>query len=198
MSFPIFPLNGVVLFPKTTLPLNIFEKRYIAMVDYALANNRLIGMIQTKNDGNLFNIGCLGKIITFNETSDGRYLISLEGLNCYEIIKELPKENLFRQVDANIIENTNQNEYDEDKSNQKKLLEKYKIYIEKNKIKLDIIELDSLKIGQLVKFITMVSPFSDSEKQMCLETKNIIDFAEKLISILDIYSKNSEENKTIN
>ena len=109
MSFPIFPLNGVVLFPKTTLPLNIFEKRYIAMVDYALANNRLIGMIQTKNDGNLFNIGCLGKIITFNETSDGRYLISLEGLNCYEIIKELPKENLFRQVDANIIENTNQN-----------------------------------------------------------------------------------------
>ena len=98
----------------------------------------------------------------------------------------------------NIIENTNQNEYDEDKSNQKKLLEKYKIYIEKNKIKLDIKELDSLKIGQLVKFITMVSPFSDSEKQMCLETKNIIDFAEKLISILDIYSKNSEENKTIN
>ena len=115
MNFPIFPLNGVVLFPKTTLPLNIFEKRYIAMVDYALANNRLIGMIQTKDDGNLFNIGCLGKIITFNETSDGRYLISLEGLNCYEIIKELPKENLFRQVDANIIENTNQNEYDEDK-----------------------------------------------------------------------------------
>ena len=75
MHIPIFPLNGAVLFPKTNLPLNIFEDRYIAMVDYALPKNRLIGMIQSKNNGELFNIGCLGKIVGFNETNDWRYLI---------------------------------------------------------------------------------------------------------------------------
>ena len=89
MHFPIFPLNGAILFPKTNLPLNIFEKRYIAMVDYALANKRQIGMIQTRENGELFEIGCLGKINSFNETADGRYLISLEGINCFRINKEL-------------------------------------------------------------------------------------------------------------
>ena len=87
MHFPIFPLNGAVLFPKTNLPLNIFEDRYIAMVDHALSKDRLIGMIQSKNNGDLFNIGCLGKIISFNETNDGRYLINLKGISCFILKK---------------------------------------------------------------------------------------------------------------
>ena len=88
MYIPIFPLNGAVLFPKTNLPLNIFEDRYIAMVDYALSKDRLIGMIQSKNTGELFNIGCLGKIIGFNETNDGRYLINLQGISCFVLKKK--------------------------------------------------------------------------------------------------------------
>ena len=110
MISPIFPLNGAVLFPKTTLPLNIFEKRYLAMVDYAFANQRIIGMIQKKESGSLFKIGCLGKIISFNETADGRYLISLEGINCFKVNKELEKKRLFRMVDGKIFENKKHNQ----------------------------------------------------------------------------------------
>ena len=79
MEIPIFPLNGAVLFPGTSLPLNIFEKRYIEMVDYALSKERCIGMIQSDEKNNLYNIGCIGKIHSFSETTDGRYLISLQG-----------------------------------------------------------------------------------------------------------------------
>ena len=87
MQFPVFSLNGAVLFPETNLPLNIFEPRYIQMVDYALLNNRLIGMIQKRENDNLFDIGCLGKITNFSEKHDGRYEINLEGLYCFKIIK---------------------------------------------------------------------------------------------------------------
>ena len=80
MEFPVFPLNGAILFPETNLPLNIFEQRYIQMVDYALANNRTIGMIQNKDNNEFFKVGCLGKITSFNETDDGRYQINLKGL----------------------------------------------------------------------------------------------------------------------
>ena len=91
MEIPIFPLNGAVLFPGTSLPLNIFEKRYIEMVDYALSKERCIGMIQSDEKDELYNIGCIGKIHSFSETTDGRYLISLQGTNCFKVKKELKK-----------------------------------------------------------------------------------------------------------
>ena len=89
MKIPIFPLNGAIIFPKTNLPLNIFEKRYIDMIDYSLSNNRLIGMIQHKESGELYNIGCYGRITAFNETPNKRYLINLEGVSCFKVIKEI-------------------------------------------------------------------------------------------------------------
>ena len=92
MNFPVFPLNGAILFPNTNLPLNIFEEKYIDMVDYALSHNRLIGMIQTQENKDLFKIGCLGKITNFTETSDGRYQINLEGINRFKIKKILNKK----------------------------------------------------------------------------------------------------------
>ena len=91
MNFPIFPLNGAILFPNTNLPLNIFEDRYIDMVDYALSHKRLIGMIQTKKNEDFFTIGCLGKITNFTETSDGRYQINLEGINRFRVKKIFEK-----------------------------------------------------------------------------------------------------------
>ena len=100
MEIPIFPLNGAVLFPGTSLPLNIFEKRYIEMVDYALSKERYIGMIQSDKKNKLYNIGCIGKIHSFSETTDGRYLISLQGTNCFKIKKELEKKYKFRLVEA--------------------------------------------------------------------------------------------------
>jgi Lon protease-like protein len=89
MEIPIFPLNGAVLFPGTSLPLNIFEKRYIEMVDYALSKERYIGMIQSDEKNKLYNIGCIGKIHSFSETTDGRYLISLQGTNCFKVKKDI-------------------------------------------------------------------------------------------------------------
>ena len=95
MILPIFPLNGAVLFPGTNLPLNIFEDRYIDMIDFALTKDRKIGMIQSNESNQIYSVGCVGKINSFNETSDGRYLISLQGLTCFEVQKEIEtKKNL--------------------------------------------------------------------------------------------------------
>ena len=105
MKIPIFPLNGAILFPKTNLPLNIFEERYIDMVDYSLAGDRLIGMVQYKEKSELYNVGCYGKITVFNETPDGRYLINLEGINCFKIIKEINTEHKFRICEIEIFDN---------------------------------------------------------------------------------------------
>ncbi len=105
MELPIFPLNGAVLFPGTSLPLNIFENRYIEMIDYSLARSRFIGMIQKNNNSDLYKIGCIGKIHSFSETNDGRYLISLQGTSCFKVIKEKEKKYNFRIVDAEVLSN---------------------------------------------------------------------------------------------
>jgi len=103
MRFPVFPLNGAILFPETNLPLNIFEDRYIQMVDYALSHNRIIGMIQKKENNNFFNIGCLGKITNFTETESGRYQINLKGLNRFSFKKIVKSDYKFITIDADII-----------------------------------------------------------------------------------------------
>ena len=101
-KIPVFPLSNFIIFPNTTVPLNIFEPRYIQMVDDCMKGNRLIGMIQPKKTGslkkpNLYSTGCAGKITSFNETEDGRYLIVLNGVCRYEIISELETDKLYRE-----------------------------------------------------------------------------------------------------
>ena len=198
MEVPIFPLNGAVLFPGTSLPLNIFEKRYIEMVDYALSKERCIGMIQSDEKDNLYNIGCVGKIHSFSETTDGRYLISLQGISCFKVRKELEKKHKFRLIEAEMLE------FDEDKNfineNQKNnLLEKYNQYIKLKKINLNLKEIQKIDFNQIIKFIAMISPFSDIEKQVLLETKNLSDFYKKLQSILELeIVEDNNNNKTIN
>ena len=198
MELPIFPLNGAVLFPETSLPLNIFEKRYIDMIDFSLAREREIGMIQTTNNGELFKIGCVGRINSFNETNDGRYLISLQGLNCFEVIEEINADYSFRVVKANVIKSRNNDEGElniDDKSN---ILNKYKKYILSKKINIDLSEIDGIEIYQLMKFIAMISPFKNIEKQALLETNNVKDFYYKLLSIIDFDIASEFENKTLN
>ena len=198
MELPIFPLNGAVLFPETSLPLNIFEKRYIDMFDYSLARERKIGMIQTMKNGELYKVGCIGKIHSFNETNDGRYLISLQGLNRFEVIQEIVADYSFRVVRANVIKNIN--EEDDKLSDDEKLniLKKYKKYITSKKINIDLSEIDGIEIYQLMKFISMISPFKDIEKQALLETNNVRDFYYKLLSIIDFDIAGEFENKTLN
>ena len=198
MELPIFPLNGAVLFPETSLPLNIFEKRYIDMVNYSLAREREIGMIQTMSNGDLYKIGCIGKIHSFNETNDGRYLISLQGLNCFEVVKEIHVDYSFRIVRANVIKSVNKDNNKLDNDKKLNILEKYKKYISLKKINIDLSEIDGIEIYQLMKFIAMISPFKDIEKQALLETDNVEDFYYKLLSIIDFDIASELGNKTLN
>ena len=197
MQIPIFPLNGAVLYPETNLPLNIFEDRYIEMVEYALSNKRLIGMIQTDEKENLFKVGCLGKITSFNETKDGRYLINLEGMNLFLLKKEIKSNFKFRMIEATSIEYSS-DKHDIDVTIKKSLLSKYSKYIKTKKIDLNISELEKLTAKQLAKLIAMVSPFDHVDKQMLLEITIPNEFCKKLISILDIELVNQSAEKTIN
>ena len=197
MEIPIFPLNGAVLFPGTSLPLNIFEERYIEMIDYALSKERCVGMIQSDEKNNLYNIGCVGKIHSFSETTDGRYLIGLQGTKCFRVKKELEKIHKFRLIEAEILE------FEEDKNsiNEKQknsLLEKYSKYIKVKEINLNLKEIQNIDFNQIIKFIAMISPFSDIEKQVLLETKNLNDFYKKLHSILELEIVEDNNSKTIN
>ena len=198
MYIPIFPLNGAVLFPRTNLPLNIFEDRYIAMVDYALSKDRLIGMIQSKNTGELFNIGCVGKIISFNETNDGRYLINLEGINCFVIKKEIAKQHNFRIVDAMILENNDKKNHKLKSELKNKILDSFRRYIKEKNININLNEITNIQTEQLAKFIAMVSPFDDIDKQMLLEITETEEFCEKLLSILEIDTANPSQEKILN
>ncbi len=197
MELPIFPLNGAVLFPGTSLPLNIFEQRYLDMVNYSLARERFIGMIQTNDNDELYSIGCVGKIHSFNETNDGRYLISLQGVNCFKVINELEPSFAFRLVDAEIIEN-----YDDKNNfieNQKvNLLNKYKEYIKIKNINLSVQEIEGIEMVQLIKFIAMVSPFNNIDKQALLEAKSSVEFYNKLKSIIELEIAGNFQNNTLN
>ena len=197
MELAIFPLNGAVLFPGTSLPLNIFENRYIDMVNYSLARDRFIGMIQTDTNNKLYKIGCVGKIHSFSETNDGRYLISLQGTNCFKVIRELEPNYSFRIIEADLI-SINDEIYKLNNKQKNNLLKKYKEYIKIKNINLNLEEIEGIEIEQIIKFIGMVSPFKNEDKQVLLETKNLIDFYTKLMSILELEILGDFTNNTIN
>lgn len=200
MKIPIFPLNGAVLFTKTNLPLNIFEKRYLDMVDHALSTNRFIGMIQTKDDETLYEIGCLGKIVGFNETSDNRYLINLFGKSYFRVNSEDTSKHKFRIINAEILDQKEtKNKEEKIKKFNIDLIDTYKAYVKNNNIDINTKEIELIEDIELrAKFIAMVSPFSTQEKQALLEKYEIDSFCETLISILNLYSTGQKETKSIN
>ena len=197
MQFPVFPLNGAILFPNTNLPLNIFEKKYINMVNYALSHNRLIGMIQTKKNNEFFNIGCLGKIINFTETTDGRYQINLEGLNRFKIKKIISDQQGFFTVQAeNLKYNSSFKRKTKDIGD--KLLLSFKNYLNVKQIDFKTLELENIDAVNLAKIICVISPLDYLTKQMLLEFNNSDDLCENLISVLEIEINNNGKNLKIN
>ena len=192
MRFPVFPLNGAILFPSTNLPLNIFEERYIDMVDYALSNNRLIGMIQKRENGELFNIGCFGKITSFNETDDGRYQITLQGLDRYFLKKNIKSDYKFLLVDANILETKNTVE---EKQMREKLLFSFKKFLKIKKINFNTSGLEGIECSSLAKLICVISPLDYLIKQMLLEFNDYEDLCQNLLSVLEIEMQNFENPK---
>ena len=197
MKFPVFPLNGAILFPNTNLPLNIFEDRYIDMVDYALSNKRLVGMIQTKQNKDFFSIGCLGRITNFSETSDGRYQINLEGVQRFRIKKILETKYKFITVDGEEL-NYNGNFKKQTSALGSKLLSNFKNYLSIKKIQLNTSEFESLDALNLAKIICVISPLDYLIKQMLLEFDSSDDLCESLISVLEIEVNNFGKNSKIN
>ncbi len=198
-SIPIFPLKGIVMFPDTYLPLNIFEPRYLEMIDYAFSNeNRLIGMIQPKNPNEsddkftFHKVGCAGKIIKFEETDDNRYLITLKGLSRFNLISEKTNDKNFREANIdwkNFSRDFNINVKSADFSTLKTTLKKY--FKSKN-IRANMDAIDTFNDYNFVDQITMICPLANNEKQLLLETISILKREKLLKTILD--SCISEEN----
>jgi len=198
----VFPLSDVVFFPKTTLPLNIFEKRYIQLVNDSMKDQRLFGMVQPKKTSsakNVYEVGCLGKIINFNETSDGRFLINLSGIIRFRIINELDNDKLYREFlvdysdfsqDLKII---NENK----KYNKKDLLKKIEIFFKKKNYLINIKELEKQNFEQLINTLCMISPISIAEKQKLIETTTSEEKINLFEDIINFNLADNFKNKTI-
>ncbi len=204
-KIPVFPLSNFIIFPEITVPLNIFEPRYINMVDDSMKNSRMIGMIQPKKNSNtqnpeLFEIGCLGKITSFNETDDGRYLIVLNGLSRFKIQKEVQNNKLYREfeVSFNDYRNDINTKKEEIKFSDLELIFKnLKSLFEKNGYLINWEELKKQSLNQTINTLAMASPFSIEEKQALLETENLSTRKKKLEEILKIYSVDNFNNTTV-
>ena len=204
-KIPVFPLSNFIIFPKTTVPLNIFEPRYIQMIDDSMKSNRYIGMIQPKKTGDLkkpdlHKIGCVGKITSFNETEDGRYLIVLNGICRYEKISEINSDKLYRECEVNFEKFSNdltQKKEQVNFSDLKQIFNDLKKLFEQQGYQINWKDLEKQNVEQTINTLSMSSPFTLEEKQILLETKDLIDRKKKLEEILVTYTNYSFTNKTI-
>ena len=200
----IFPLSSAIFFPRTILPLNIFEDRYIQLVNDCMKENRMFGMVQPKSNTDMipkvYNIGCLGKIISFNETEDKRFIISLSGIIRFRIKSEIKKEKLYRNFEVDYSEFLTDLEDQKDQiliSDKKKLLNKIRIFFKKINYPIDYNELIKLNLDQLVSTVSMISPFSIEEKQKLIETVKIKDKVKTLEKIISFNLLDFQDNKTV-
>ena len=201
---PIFPLPGAIVLPNGNLPLNIFEPRYISMVESVLGSHRMIGMIQPfqkKNDkDNLYPVGCAAKITSFSETSDNRYLIELKGVIRFKIIKELEVTQGFRNIKPDWVPFNKDLHLDFEKVNILHLLDQLKIYFKNNNISVDFSEISKISNEQIIAAVPQICSFTPVEKQAILEAQSEQEILEVLISLLkmNLLGDNEKNDKTIN
>ena len=201
---PVFPLSNFIIFPDTMVPLNIFEPRYIQMIDDCMKSDRIIGMIQPKNNSGkvpeLYNIGCAGKITSFNETNDGRYLIVINGISRFKILKEINSEKLYRKFDVSFTEynkDTNTNPTEIKFSDLELIFKNLKSLFKTRGYSVNWKELEQQSLDQTINTLSMASPFSLEEKQVLLESVDLKTRKQKLEEILNTYLVDSFGNKTI-
>ncbi len=207
VKIPVFPLNNFIIFPKTTVPLNIFEPRYIDMVNDSVKSNKFLGMIQPKNTSiqkkipDLYDVGCLGKITSFRETEDGRYLIELKGLIRFRSVKEITNENKKYRI----LEVDYKNFF-QDLSDQKEALKfsdlelifkDLKSLFEKKGFIINWKALEKQSLDETINALAMASPFSLEEKQVLLEAENLEIRKNKISQILTTYTFDNFSNNTI-
>ena len=206
-KIPVFPLSNFIIFPNTAVPLNIFEPRYIDMINDSMKNNKLIGMIQPKKLKNskntipeLHQVGCLGRITTFQETNDGRYLIELKGIIRFEIIKEVLSNKKYREFEISFkdyYQDLDNKEEDLKFSDLELIFKDLKNLFDKKGYIINWKALEKQSLNETINALAMASPFSLEEKQILLETKSLNLRKMKISEILSTYSYDNFNNTTI-
>ena len=206
-SIPVFPLSNFIIFPKTTVPLNIFETRYVEMINDSMKSNKLIGMIQPKSINNeqslspsLHQIGCLGKITSFKEIEDRRYLIDLKGIIRFKVMKEEKTNKLYRKCEVNF------NDYLDDLSEKKEnikfsdlelIFKDLKHLFEKRGFIINWKALEKQSLSEIINALAMASPFTLEEKQVLLEAVSLDLRRNKIAEILSTYTFDEYNNTTL-
>jgi len=198
---PIFPLNGVIFFPKTNLPLNIFEPRYVDLFNDAMKNSKYMGMVQSKrNIEDVYKVGCLGKIKDLQKSKDGRLIVDLEGVTRFEINKEINNDKKYREFEVSYNKFITDVEPKNDvilKDDELVLfIKKTKTFFEKNDLILNWREFSTLDQNQQVNTLAMIAPVTNEEKQKLLETISIKDKTKTLLNIIEFYLYENKLDKT--
>ena len=205
-KIPVFPLSNFILFPKTSVPLNIFEPRYIDMINDSMKSHKMIGMIQPqslKNENgipDLYKVGCLGKITTFQETEDGRYLIELKGIIRFEKIKEIQTVNKYRVLEVNYDNFSEDFTSKNEKLNFSDLeiiFKDLKSLFEKKGFLINWKSLEKQSLDEIINALSMASPFTLEEKQVLLEAKSLDIRKKNITEILKTYTHDAFENTTL-
>ena len=206
-TIPVFPLSNFIIFPKTTVPLNIFEPRYIDMINDSMKNEKLIGMIQPKafkkeniNDPELHEIGCLGKITSFKETNDGRYLIDLKGIIRFKINKELKSNKKYRECEVSYetyLDDLNEKKEDLRFEDLELIFKNLKSLFEKRGFIINWEALEKQSLDETINALAMASPFSLEEKQVLLEATSLNLRKNKIAEILSTYTFDEYHNTTL-
>jgi uncharacterized protein len=196
---PIFPLSGVIYFPKTNLPLNIFEQRYLNLVNDAYDNNKLMGMIQSKKEGNsVYQVGCLGKISDYQKSKDGRVLINLSGITRFQILEEVMNDKTYREFKVNYKSFEDDLLEKKDEIDSSQLMNKAKIFFKKSGLMLNWKEFDRIDQIQKINTLAMISPVTNEEKQKLLEAITLKEKVQTLDEIISFYLHETNfNNRTI-
>ena len=207
-TIPIFPLSNFIIFPKTAVPLNIFEPRYLEMVNDSMKAEKFIGMVQPKTIKNFDNsklpilhkIGCLGKINSFKELDDGRYLIELKGIIRFEIEKEITSNKKYRKVEVsfdNYLHDLDEKKEDLKFSDLEMIFKDFKTLFERRGFIINWKALEKQSLDETINALAMTSPFSLEEKQVLLEAKNLDIRKNKISEILTTYTFDQYNNTTV-
>ena len=205
-EIPVFPLSNFIIFPRTSVPLNIFEPRYIDMINDSMKSNKMIGIIQPKISDdknivpNLYDIGCLGKITSFHETEDGRYLIELKGLIRFEKIKEINTINKYRILEVDFEKFSEDLKIEDQKlkfSDLELIFKDLKSLFERKGFIINWKALEKQSLDEVINALSMASPFSLEEKQILLESKNLESRKQYITEILKTYTHDIYDNNTL-
>ncbi len=196
---PVFPLSGVIYFPETNLPLNIFEQRYLDLVNDAYKKDKFMGMVQSRKEAeSVYDVGCLGKISDYQKFKDGRILINLTGVSRFKILKEISNAKLYREFEVEYKNFADDNNNVNSEIAADNLLNKAQIFFKKNGLLLNWKEFNKLDQVQRINTLAMISPVTNEEKQKLLESTTLKNKIETLESIISFYlHETGSNNQTI-